>query len=141
MNRVVGISWRVTYSTWWLIVCVASFIYTTPLTQLQTVQFPYPDSWEVFKECGEGGVGGYSPGQCILHDSATTTTCSKTLITYITVTVPARDIQNSRATVSKRRGRKKRQCSVPVSPVRILISVRLLRTRCHLHFQWQSMQI
>jgi hypothetical protein len=24
-------------------------------------------------EGGEGGVGGYSPGQCILHDSATTT--------------------------------------------------------------------
>jgi hypothetical protein len=22
-------------------------------------------------ECGEGGVGGYSPGHCILHDSAT----------------------------------------------------------------------
>ena len=34
-------------------------------------------------------MGGYSPGQCILHDSAATTTCSKTLITYITVTVPA----------------------------------------------------
>jgi len=33
-------------------------------------------------------VGGYSPGQCILYDSATTTS-SKTLITYITVTVPA----------------------------------------------------
>jgi hypothetical protein len=40
------------------------------------------------------GLGGYSPGQCILHDSATTT-CSKTLITYITVTVPAADVQNS----------------------------------------------
>ena len=44
-------------------------------------------------------VGGYSPGQCILHDSATTT-CSKTLTTYITVTVPAPDVQNSTAIVS-----------------------------------------
>jgi len=44
-------------------------------------------------------VGGYSPGQCILHDSATIT-CSKTPITYITVTVPAPDVQNSRAIVS-----------------------------------------
>ena len=33
----------------------------------------------------DGGMGGYSPGQCILLNSATTT-CSKTLITYITVT-------------------------------------------------------
>jgi hypothetical protein len=24
-------------------------------TQLQTVQFPYLDTWKVFKECGEGG--------------------------------------------------------------------------------------
>jgi len=45
------------------------------------------------------GVGGYSPGQCILHDPATTT-CSKTLITYTTVTVPAPDVQNSTAIVS-----------------------------------------
>jgi len=66
-------------------------------TQLQTVQFPYLDTWKVFKECGEGGVGGYSPRQCKLHDSATTT-CSKTLITYITVT--ATDVQNSTAIVS-----------------------------------------
>jgi len=65
--------------------------------QLQTVQFPYLDTWEVFKECGEGGAGGYLPGKCILHDSAatTTTTCSKTLITYITVTVLTPDFQNS----------------------------------------------
>ena len=68
-------------------------------TQLQTVQFPYLDNWKVFKEYGEGGVGGYSPGQCIQHDSATPT-CSKTLITYITVTVPAPDVQNSMAIVS-----------------------------------------
>ena len=59
-------------------------------TQLQAVQ--YHDTWKVFKECGAGGVGGYSPGQCILHDSATTT-CSKTLINYISVTVPAPDVQ------------------------------------------------
>ena len=37
-------------------------------------------------------MAGYSPGQCILHDSATTTR-SKTLITNITVTVPAADVQ------------------------------------------------
>ena len=68
-------------------------------TKLQTVQFPYLDTWKVFKECREGGVGGYSPGQCILHDSATTT-CSKTLITYITVTMPAPDVQNSTVILS-----------------------------------------
>jgi len=68
-------------------------------SQLQTVQFPYHDTWNVFKECGEGGVGGYSPGQCIQHESATTT-CSDTLITCITVTVPAPDVQNSTAIVS-----------------------------------------
>jgi len=62
-------------------------------------QFPYLDTWKVFKECGEGGVGVYSPGQCILHDSANTT-CSKTHITYITVTVPAPDVQNTTAIVS-----------------------------------------
>jgi len=54
-------------------------------TQLQTVQFPYLDTWNVCKECGEGGVGGYSPDQCKLLDSATTT-CSITHITYITAT-------------------------------------------------------
>jgi len=53
----------------------------------------------VFKVCGEGGVGGYLLGQCMLHDLATTT-CSKTLITYITVTVPAPDVKNSTAIVS-----------------------------------------
>ena len=31
-------------------------------TQLQTVQFLYLNTWRVFKECGGGGVGGYSPG-------------------------------------------------------------------------------
>jgi len=67
--------------------------------QLQTIQLPYLDTWKVFKECREGGVGGYSPGQCILHDSATTK-CSKTLITYITVTVLAPDVENSTVTVS-----------------------------------------
>jgi len=41
-------------------------------------------------------VVGYSPGPCILHDSATTT-CSKSLITYITVTVPPADVRNSTA--------------------------------------------
>jgi len=50
-------------------------------------------------ECGEGGVGGYSPVKCTLHDLATAT-CSRTLITYITVTVPAPDVQNSTAIVS-----------------------------------------
>jgi len=84
------------YSTWWLIVCVALSLPPDSLTQLQTVQFPYLDTC---KECGVGGVGVYSPGQCILHDSATTT-CSKTLTTYITVTVPAPDVQNSTAIVS-----------------------------------------
>jgi len=47
------------------------------------------------------GVVLYSPGQDILHDSATTKR-SKTPITYITVTVPALDFQNSSAIVSYR---------------------------------------
>jgi len=68
-------------------------------TQLQTVWFPYLNTCKVFKECGEGGVGGYSPGQCIQHDSANTTR-SKTLVIYITVTVPAPDVQKSMAIVS-----------------------------------------
>jgi len=44
-------------------------------------------------------VGGYSPGPCILHDSATTT-YSKTFITSITVTVSAPDVHSSTAIVS-----------------------------------------
>jgi hypothetical protein len=60
-------------------------------------------TWKVFKECGVSGVGGNSPGKCTLHDSATTI-CSKTLITYITLTVQASDIQNCTAIVSKRHG-------------------------------------
>jgi len=68
-------------------------------TQLQTVQFPYLDTWEVRNAGQVGWVGGYLPGQCILHDSATTV-CSKTLITYITVTVLAPDFQNITAIVS-----------------------------------------
>ena len=67
-------------------------------TQLQTVQFPYLEAWKVFTECGVGGLGGYSPGQCILHESATTVR-SKTLVIYITVTVPPPDVQNSTAIV------------------------------------------
>jgi hypothetical protein len=56
-------------------------------------------------ECWEGGVGGFSPGQFVLHDSATSM-CSKTLITYINkVTVLVPDVQNSTAIVSERRGR------------------------------------
>ena len=74
-----------------------NFLPSDSPTQLQIVKFQYLDTWKVFKECGEGGVGGYSPRQCKLHDSATTT-CSKTLITYITVT--ATDVQNSTAIVS-----------------------------------------
>jgi len=54
----------------------ALFLPSDSPTHLQTVQFPYLDTWKVFKECGEGGVGGYLTGLCILHDSATTT-CSK----------------------------------------------------------------
>jgi hypothetical protein len=53
----------------------------------------------VFKECGDDGVRGESPGQCTLHDSVTAT-CSKTLITYITATVSAADVQNSTAIIS-----------------------------------------
>ena len=68
-------------------------------TQLQTVQFSYLDIGEVFKECGEGVVGGNKLGQFILHDSATTT-CSKTLMTYITVAAPASDVQKITAIVS-----------------------------------------
>jgi len=44
------------------------------------------------------GWVGNSPGQCILPDS-TTTTFSKTLITYIAVTVLAPDVENSKSIV------------------------------------------
>jgi len=54
---------------------------------------------QVFKDCEEGGVGGYSLGPCILLDAATTM-CSKTLIPCITVTVSAPDVQSSTAIVS-----------------------------------------
>ena len=45
----------------------ALFLPSDSPTQLQTVQFPYLDTWKVFKECGEGGVGGYSPDQCTVY--------------------------------------------------------------------------
>ena len=48
----------------------ALFLPPDSSTQLQTVQFPYLDTWKVFKECGEVGMGGYSPGLFILHDPA-----------------------------------------------------------------------
>jgi len=48
-----------------------NFLPSDSPTQLQIVKFQYLDTWKVFKECREGGVVGYSPGQCILHDSAT----------------------------------------------------------------------
>jgi hypothetical protein len=50
----------------------------------------------VFTESGEVGVGGCSPGQCILNDSVTTMS-SNTLITYIAVTPPAASVQNGMA--------------------------------------------
>jgi hypothetical protein len=56
-----------------------------------TVQFPYLDTWKVFKECGEGGVGIRLASVC---DSANTTS-SKTLVTYIRVTVPAPNVAAS----------------------------------------------
>jgi hypothetical protein len=49
------------------------------------VQFPYLDTWKVFKECGEGGVGIYLAS---VYDSVNTT-CSKILITNTRLTVPA----------------------------------------------------
>jgi len=88
------------YSTWWLIVCVANFIFATSLAH-PAANSPVSVSRHLKGTYGGvGGVAGYSSGQCILHDPATTTTCSKTLITYITVTVPAADVQNSTAIVS-----------------------------------------
>jgi hypothetical protein len=76
----------------------ALFLPADSPTQLQSVQFPYLDTWKEFKECGEGVVGGYSASECILPYSATNT-CSKTHITYITVTVQAAYVQNSKAMV------------------------------------------
>jgi len=35
-----GTSWRVTYSTWWLIVCIASIFLATWLTQFSTERQP-----------------------------------------------------------------------------------------------------
>ena len=77
----------------------ALFLPSDSPTHLQTVQFPYLDTWKVFKDYEEGGVGGYSLGPCILLDAATTM-CSKTLIPCITVTVSAPDVQSSTAIVS-----------------------------------------
>jgi len=58
-----GTSWRLMHSTWWLIVCVEIIIFAKlSRPPSYTVQFPYLDTWKVFKECGEGGVGEYSPG-------------------------------------------------------------------------------
>ena len=96
-----GTSWRVMYCaqlSGLSFALQALFLPPDSSTQLLTVQFPY-HTWKIFKECGEGGVGGYSPGQCKMRESATTT-CSKTLITYITVTVPVLDVQNSTVIVS-----------------------------------------
>jgi hypothetical protein len=59
-----------------------------PCNSVPTVQVLYLDSYKVFKECAEGGVGICLASVC---DSAITT-CSKTLITYITVTVLAADV-------------------------------------------------
>jgi len=73
-------SWQVMYCTQLGVLSFALqplFLPPDSPTQLQTGQFPYFDTWKVFKECGEGGVGGYLPGQCILHDSATTTRSKK----------------------------------------------------------------
>jgi hypothetical protein len=50
-----------------------------------TVQFPYLDTWKVFKGRGEGGVG---IRLASVYDSANTTS-AKTLITYIRVIMPA----------------------------------------------------
>jgi hypothetical protein len=55
---------------------------------LHKVQFPYFDAWKVFKECGEGGVG-IRLG--IVYDSANTTG-SKTLITYVSLVMPAANV-------------------------------------------------
>ena len=74
--------------------------YYSPI-RLQTVQFRYLDTWNVFKECGEGGVGGYSSAQCTVYCmTQLLLRVIKTLITYITVNVPAPDVQNSKAIVS-----------------------------------------
>jgi hypothetical protein len=58
-----------------------------PLAKV-TVQFPYLDTWKVFKECGEGGLG---IRLASIYDSANTIG-SKTHITYFRVTVAAADV-------------------------------------------------
>jgi len=82
-----GTSWLVMYSTWWLIVRVASIIFATRLAHPATNS---PVSLSRYFD----GIKGMRDRRCgwvfawpvyILHDPATTT-CSKTLITYITVT-------------------------------------------------------
>jgi hypothetical protein len=70
---------------------------TRPLSYIQS-SFLISTLGRYLRNAGKvGWVGGYSPGQCIVRDSAATTTCSKTLITYTTATVSAPDVQNSRA--------------------------------------------
>ena len=40
VNRIFRTSWRVMYSTWWLIVCIASIIFATWLAQFTTERQP-----------------------------------------------------------------------------------------------------
>jgi hypothetical protein len=53
-----------------------SMFVSTMVEDAGTVQFPYLDTWKVFKECREGGVGIHLASVC---DSANTTS-SKTLL-------------------------------------------------------------
>ena len=82
-----GNSWRVMYSTWWLIVCFASIIFANWLVHLATAS-PVSLSRHVDVTYSMRGRWGAWVGMrlaSVLHDSATTTTttttCSKTVIT------------------------------------------------------------
>ena len=79
--------------------CKHYFCHLTHAPSCKQSSFRITTLGRYLRNVGEGGVGGYSLGQSIQHDSATTA-CSKTLITYITVIVPARDVQNSMVIVS-----------------------------------------
>ena len=120
------------YSTWWIILGLQALFLPPDLpTQLQTVQFPYLDTWKVFKECGEGGMGGYSPGQCILHYSATTM-CSKPLSCILQLLCWLLTFRTLRQYF--RKGMGGRSDSVECLLVLYVFSSQcVLRSQCHLH--------
>ena len=92
VNHVLRTSWRMMYSVVYRLRCKHYFCHLTRPPSFRQSSFRISTLGKYLRNAEKRG--GYSPGQCILHDSATTT-CSKTLVTYITVNVPAPDVKNN----------------------------------------------